>query len=212
MTLSVLDPITPAEGVEALDALVGGGLSQVGVTRLRLDRAMSAVPEFRDLGYFTDLVDDVTARTAEPETTVNGKTVDGMGAAAVPVVDWSQLSTEDARAQLGVGLQAMLARELRTPPSTVDVDQPFPELGLDSMMAMTVLRDAQQFVGVELSATMFWDHPTISSLAACLADIVAPRQEPVGDDADLTLNSGSSVLDALFDSVESATAGSESGM
>ncbi len=45
-----------------------------------------------------------------------------------------------------------------------------------------------------------------------LAEMLAPQQVPQEDDADLTLDSASSVLDELFDSVESASAGSESGI
>ena len=52
LTYSVLDPITPDEGIEALESLVGGNLTRVGVARLRLDRAVAATPEFRELGYF----------------------------------------------------------------------------------------------------------------------------------------------------------------
>ena len=72
-----------------------------------------------------------------------------------------------------------------------------------------------QLVGIDLSATMLWNHPTISSLAGYLAEMLAPQQVPPEDrdedGADLTLDSASSVLDELFDSVESASAGRESG-
>jgi phthiocerol/phenolphthiocerol synthesis type-I polyketide synthase D len=102
------------------------------------------------------------------------------------------------------------------PASAVDMDQPFPELGLDSMMAMTVLRETQQLVGIDLSATMLWNHPTISSLAAYLAEMLAPQRMPHDDrdegGVDSMLDSAGSVLDELFDSVESASAGRESGI
>ena len=94
-------------------------------------------------------------------------------------------------------------------PSAVNVDQPFPELGLDSMMAMTVLREAQKPVGI--SANILFSHPTIASLAAYLAELLAPREVPEYDTADLMLDSADSVLDELLDHVESASAGSESG-
>ena len=110
-----------------------------------------------------------------------------------------------------IELRAILARELRMPASEIDVDQPFPELGLDSMMAMTVLRETQQLVGVDLSANKLFNHPTISSLAAYLAEMLEPQQVPQEDEADQTFDSQGSVLDELFDSVESASAGSESG-
>ena len=97
------------------------------------------------------------------------------------------------------------------PASTIGVDQPFPELGLDSMMAMTVLRETQQLVGVDLSANKLFNHPTISSLAAYLAEMLEPQQVPQEDEATSRSTRKSSVLDELFDSVESASAGSESG-
>ena len=59
---------------------------------------------------------------------------------------------------------------------------------------------------------MLFNHPTISSLAAYLAEMLAPQQVPQEDEADQPFDAASSVLDELFDSVESASAGSESGI
>jgi acyl carrier protein len=95
--------------------------------------------------------------------------------------------------------------------SAINLDQPFPELGLDSMMAMTVLRETQKLVGIDLSANMLFNHPTIASLATYVVGLLAPQEVPEEETADL-LDSGSGVLDELFDQVESASAGSESGI
>ena len=122
------------------------------------------------------------------------------------------MSREDMVGELEIRLRAILARELGMPASAVGTDQAFPELGLDSMMAMNLLREAKQLVGIELSATMLWNNPTTSSLAAYLAELLAPQKEPEEDDVDVMPESEGSVLDALFDSVESAPAGSESGI
>jgi phthiocerol/phenolphthiocerol synthesis type-I polyketide synthase D len=210
LTYSVLDPITPSEGIEALESLVGGNFTRVGVGRLRLDRAIAATPEFRELGYFERVVEEFDTSNVD-----NRSTGDDRRGAVAPVRDWSQIPADDRSSELATRLRAILARELRTPASAVNMDQPFPELGLDSMMAMTVLKETQQLVGIDLSATMLWNHPTISSLAVYLAEMLAPQQVPQEDRdvdrADLTLDSSSSVLDELFDSVESASAGSESG-
>jgi hypothetical protein len=80
------------------------------------------------------------------------------------------------------------------------------------MMAMTVLKKAKQLVGIDLSATMLWNHPTVASLAGLLSDLLTPQQEPEDADDALLGDSADSVLDALFDSVEAASAGSESGI
>jgi phthiocerol/phenolphthiocerol synthesis type-I polyketide synthase D len=207
LTYSVLDPITPDEGVEALDSLVGGKLTRVGVGRMRLDRAIAAIPEFRELGYFETVTEEFDVSNVGIRLTVD----DGdRPLGAVP--DWSQLPDEDRQSELETRLRAILARELKMPVSAVDVDKPFPELGLDSMMAMTVLKEIKQLVGFDLSASMLWNHPAISSLAAYVAEMLAPQEVPQRSDADLTLDSESGVLDELFDSVESASAGGESGI
>ena len=207
LTYSVLDPITPDEGIEALQSLVGGDLTRVGVGRLRLDRAVAATPEFRELCYFQKLVEELDISSVDHRSTV-----DGGDRAVMSVPDWSQLPAEKRVSELAIRLRTILARELRMSASAVNVDQPFPELGFDSMMAMTVLRQTQKLVGIDLSANMLFNHPTISSLAAYLSELLAPQQVPQEDSADLALDSASSVLDELFAHVESASAGSESGI
>jgi phthiocerol/phenolphthiocerol synthesis type-I polyketide synthase D len=203
LTYSVLDPITPDEGVEALRSLVGGPLSRVGVGRMRLDRAMATNPEFRDLGYFEKFVEECAVGGVDQRSAAE----DGdRSAAAVP--DWSTMPAEQRSSELAIRLRAILAHELRMPTSAVDADRPFPELGLDSMMAMTVLKKTQQAVGVDLSASMLWNHPTVALLAAHLAQLLEPLDLPDRPDdngADLEHEPvGGGVLDELFDSVESS--------
>ena len=206
LTYSVLDPITPDEGIEALESLVGGPVARVGVGRLRLDRAIAATPEFRELNYFEKIVAefDVSTHPHRPDVAETDQ-------AEVSVPDWSQLSAEDRFSELETRLRTILGRELRMSASAIDVDQPFPELGLDSMMAMTVLRQAQKLVGIDLSANMLFNHPTIASLARYVADLLAPQEVPQEEAPDL-IDAGGGVLDELFDQVESASAGSESGI
>jgi len=57
-----------------------------------------------------------------------------------------------------------------------------------------------------------FNHPTVSSLAAYLAETLAVKQGPPEPVVDPTLDSASSVLDELFDSVESASAAGKSGV
>jgi phthiocerol/phenolphthiocerol synthesis type-I polyketide synthase D len=208
LTYSVLDPITPAEGVEALESLVGGPLARVGVGRLRLDRAFAATPEFRELDYFERIVAEFDVSTVEHQAAA----VTDADRSETSVPDWSQLSNEDRYRELESRLRTILGRELRMSASAINIDQPFPELGLDSMMAMTVLRQTQKLVGIDLSANMLFNHPTISSLATYVADLLAPQEVPQEEDTADLLDSGSGVLDELFDQVESASAGSESGI
>ena len=124
---------------------------------------------------------------------------------------WSQMPAEDMLRELQAGLRAILGRELHMPEAELDLDRPFAELGLNSVMAMSVRRDTEQFVGIELSATMLFNYPTIVALAEHLAKKLLPQTES-DNDIDVLGDSDGSVLSELFDSVESAPAGSERGI
>src|SRR6202000_1998834 len=54
-TSSALDPISRAEGIEALEAILASQPTNIGVARLRLDRAAAAFPEIQQLGFFAKL-------------------------------------------------------------------------------------------------------------------------------------------------------------
>ncbi|BBX45816.1 phthiocerol type I polyketide synthase PpsA [Mycobacterium cookii] len=124
---------------------------------------------------------------------------------------WSEMSADDVHRELQDGLRAILARELQMPESELELDRPFAELGMNSVMAMSVRRDTEQFVGIELSATMLFNYPTIVALAGHLAKKVLPQTES-DSELDSQGDSDGGVLSELFDSVESAPAGSERGL
>jgi phthiocerol/phenolphthiocerol synthesis type-I polyketide synthase A len=124
---------------------------------------------------------------------------------------WSDMPAEEVVRELQDGLRAILARELHMPEAELELDRPFAELGMNSVMAMSVRRDTEQFVGIELSATMLFNYPTIVALAEHLAKKVLPQTES-DSDIDVLGDSDGSVLSELFDSVESAPAGSERGL
>jgi phthiocerol/phenolphthiocerol synthesis type-I polyketide synthase A len=124
---------------------------------------------------------------------------------------WSEMSAEDVRSELQTGLRAILARELHLAEADLDLDRPFAEYGLNSVMAMSVRRDTELFVGIELSATMLFNYPTIVALAEHLAKKVSPQPES-DTEIDVLGDSDGGVLSELFDSVESAPAGSERGI
>ena len=106
--------------------------------------------------------------------------VDGWPASA-PARDWSQLSAAEVYRELAAGLIDFLTRELRIGEDELPVDVPFTELGLDSLWAMSIRREAELLVGVELSMSILWDHPTVAALAAYLTDKVMSQADAVFD-------------------------------
>jgi phthiocerol/phenolphthiocerol synthesis type-I polyketide synthase A len=137
---------------------------------------------------------------APMSTAANETTADAVEA---PGRAWSEMSQATVRIELEGALIAIVAGELGVADGQLALDRPFAELGLNSVMAMSIRREAEQLVGIELSATMLWNHPTITSLAEYLAGKLTP--EGVAAEAvDETSEDAGSVLDSLFDSVESA--------
>jgi acyl carrier protein len=185
------------EGTEAMAALVGRDPGRVAVARLRLDRVAAASPEILNHPYFAEMLDGVkTAKTIR-------MTVEPLPAADEPAPDWSQMSAHEAGVELSARLRRLLARELHIPATRIDPDRSFPELGLDSMMAMGILKSAKNALGVDVSPTQLWDHPTVSSLAAHLAETLAGQHIP---DVESNLSTVG-VLDAMLESVESVREG-----
>ncbi|MFM9034353.1 MAG: KR domain-containing protein, partial [Mycobacterium sp.] len=123
--------------------------------------------------------------------------------ADLPTVDWSHLSPEELRAELQKGVRSILAAELRISEDQLDLDLPFAEMGLNSVMAISIRRQLEQFVGIELSATMLFNHPTIAGFAGYLANRVMPEAATEGDET--VEDSAGSVLDSLFDTVEATS-------
>ncbi len=155
-------------------------------------------------GEQVDAVASTRTRSVQVEPTAVPAEA-GPAPASVDVPVWSAMTRAEAAAELTTRLRGILARELGMPESALDVDRSFPELGLDSMTAMTMLRDAKQFVEIELSATMLWNNPTLASFAAHVAGLLIPDREPEPEPAEETTEESGSVLDALFDSVEEET-------
>ena len=79
---------------------------------------------------------------------------------------------------------AELAKALHTSVDEIDVDAEFISLGMDSLTAMELLRRLQAAMGVEIAASLFFAHPTVTALAegllaVCLDDSPERVKRPV---------------------------------
>ena len=86
-------------------------------------------------------------------------------------------------------LRTHLAKVLGTSAAKVDVEQPLPSLGLDSLMAMEMRNRIHVALGIDIPPAKFLEGASISGLAAFVAERLAvshpgPREKPLGDAAD----------------------------
>jgi phthiocerol/phenolphthiocerol synthesis type-I polyketide synthase D len=136
LTFSALDPIAPAEGIEALEAVLAGDLSRVGVARLRLDRGAAAFPEIQQLGYFATLAEELDLESDDDDWAGPEALRDMEAAEAKRVVT----------ARLGGRILAIMGYPKD---SAIDADQPLTELGMDSLMAVRIRNTVRGDFGVE---------------------------------------------------------------
>ena len=80
--------------------------------------------------------------------------------------DWLTATPPEERlARITELIRAELAEALRTPSAELDPNAEFMRLGMDSLIAMELRRRIQSGFGIEVPASLFFAHPTISALA-----------------------------------------------
>ena len=61
-----------------------------------------------------------------------------------------------------------LVEQLSLDAKTIDVTEPLTRYGLDSIDAVTIVGELEDWLEVELPSTLFWDYPTIEKAAKYL--------------------------------------------
>jgi acyl carrier protein len=67
-------------------------------------------------------------------------------------------------------LTAHLATALKLQPDEIDIHTPFDRYGLDSLAAVMLTGELEEWLGCELRPTLAWDYPNIEELAQYLAE------------------------------------------
>jgi phthiocerol/phenolphthiocerol synthesis type-I polyketide synthase D len=154
LTFSALDPIAPAEGIEALEAVLAGDLTRVGVARLRLDRAAAAFPELQQLGYFATLAEELNIDSDD----------DWAGPEALHVMDAVE-ANRVVTARLGGRILAIMGYPKD---SVIATDQPLTGLGMDSLMAVRIRNTVRGDFGVEPPVALLLQGASLADLTADL--------------------------------------------
>ncbi len=151
---------------------------------------------------------DPSAPGGQPPPAATGATTRATTRAAA----WSQMPAGDVLDELTKRIRAVVAQQLCTAESELDTDRPFIELGLNSIMALAIRHEIEDLAGLELSATMLWNHPTVATLAAYVAERLARQRETPVEAKGLPPDATSGPLQALFDRIRSAPSGNETSL
>ncbi|HXC24597.1 MAG TPA: beta-ketoacyl reductase, partial [Gemmatimonadaceae bacterium] len=114
-----------------------------------------------------------------PVAAVAPRTVAAASTAAAALSDVADSAVPDLREQLAAvapgrprtalieqHLREQLAAVLKTSPSRVDLQKPMGSMGVDSLMALELVRRLSRSIGVKIPATAVFNYPTITKLAA----------------------------------------------
>ncbi|MEV6319174.1 SDR family NAD(P)-dependent oxidoreductase [Streptomyces sp. NPDC051776] len=163
MTTLALEPITPGEGLDALQLIVTGGRPYTGVVRLDVRRVVEAFPGLESVPYFAGLVRGATDEAA----------------------DWGgpeALRALPAAAALDA-VRARLAQRTATvmgyPDQQIDTTVPLTRLGLDSLMAVRIRNAVKQDFGTVLSETLLLRDGTLDDVAEALSAALGMHAAPV---------------------------------
>jgi NAD(P)-dependent dehydrogenase (short-subunit alcohol dehydrogenase family) len=108
------------------------------------------------------------------------------------------------RALLAAHLVGEVASVLGLPVEGVDAEAPMRALGMDSLMAIELRDRLEASLGIPVATTLVWQRPTVSEMAAYLAERLDPeRDEPAAPPAREPAPAGApDDLDALLAEVE----------
>ncbi|MEU9236943.1 acyltransferase domain-containing protein [Streptomyces subrutilus] len=128
-------------------------------------------------------LDSVPVLAAEQDGTTSGP-ADGAVAAAL-----AELPAAERRAAFEAAVREITAQVVKLPARRIDPDTPLRSLGIDSLMSLELRNRLEAAFGVELSATLIWNYPTVRDIAPFLAgkaDIAldgdeAPERSPAAE-------------------------------
>lgn len=163
---ALLESLSPAEGVEALDAVLRSGRAQTGVVRLDARRAVELLPGLAKLAFFGDLL----AREA-PATIDDGG--DWIGAAGLRAAE-----PAEARRLLDERLLERVATIMAYRPEQLDVHAPLTSLGADSLIAVRAKNAVEHDFGVTLPVRLLLQDASLAGIAAYIAGELGIGEPP----------------------------------
>jgi len=155
-----LRPLTRKEGTALVMKILRESPVQITAMRLDADQWCASHHAAAKSPLFTNLM----RRSATPA-----------GDAEDFVASFGLLTREPLRAAIITWLRQQVATVLRLGVESVPDDKPLRSLGLDSLMALELRNRLERALHVKLSATLVWNYPTISALAAHLEGRLAAK-------------------------------------
>lgn len=183
-----LGAVTPAQGLQALERLLGQDRAQVAVLPADWRRYFAQARHVDHAGkpcvpaFLVDLATGATGTATATPATAGGSGDREAGATVRPVELREQLATAAPgrhRPLVAAFVRERALRALGVDQSrAVDPRAPLGELGLDSLLAVELRNTLGTALGQSLPATLLFDYPTIDALTDYLLEEVLQLGAP----------------------------------
>jgi amino acid adenylation domain-containing protein len=152
---SGMRPIPVQAALGALGALLVRQCDTVAVADIAAPLVARALPATARSGYLAELLSTDAHSHAAPESLRSR---------------WQQLAAADRPAFIVDFLRQQIGAVLKTPPTSIDAEQPLADLGLDSLTSFELKNRIESAIDASLPITKFLQKPTMTQLAAVIAE------------------------------------------
>ncbi|WP_067489001.1 SDR family NAD(P)-dependent oxidoreductase, partial [Actinomadura hibisca] len=175
LRVAVIEPISPAEGAEALEALLASGRAATGVLRFDPAAAVGLFPEIKRMPYFAALTEAADAQGAEEAGDWPG------------IEQVRKLDPAAARRAIAAQVRYRIAAVLGFDPARLDPAVPLTDLGLDSLVAVRIKSGVEHDLGLTVPASVLLQGASVNVFEAWAAEELglaaapAPHQSAVSN-------------------------------
>ncbi|MFI0374255.1 SDR family NAD(P)-dependent oxidoreductase [Actinomadura sp. 1N219] len=148
-SVAALDPISPAEGAEALEALLAHDMPATGVVRFDPVTAVGLFPEIRRMPYFAALTKAADEAGVGADEAGIGDDTGWPGPEALDGLD-----PATARGMVAAQVRRRIAAVLGFDQERLDPSVPLTDLGLDSLVAVRIKSGVEHDLGLTVPASV----------------------------------------------------------
>nr|WP_062984478.1 type I polyketide synthase [Nocardia anaemiae] len=156
-------PIDDEHGMALFDAALASG--QAATVAARLDMSVLSAMDPGDMPAMLRGLARSSRRAAAARSSESAKFASGL--LGLDPAEQERVIVDAIRAQAAVVLG-------HQSPDAIDVEQPFQELGFDSLGVMEFRNRVKSTVGINLGTTVVFDHPTPAALAGYIRQEITP--------------------------------------
>ncbi|HVK63791.1 MAG TPA: SDR family NAD(P)-dependent oxidoreductase [Polyangium sp.] len=156
--------LSPAQGVDVLQRLLGGAHAQIGVLDLNLRQWIQFYPSAARMPVFSELLRE--SRQEKP----------GAGEASRFRETLAKAAPGDRATLLEQHVGEELGQILRLPAARIERKASFSRLGVDSLMSLELRNRLEVSLGLKLSATLLFTYTNLATMAEHLLDKMNLRE------------------------------------